>query len=259
VDHDSCGEDDPCWDESDDDTFVHHNNDHVCVDSPAPSVYEKNEDIVEDWGYTCYCACGWVFNMDSGTCESCMKDGLIFVENEVEIVESTGRVTITNDASRVFVKIDVDGTGFEIKSIQVNINNAIASTLNTRVNNQVYATDSKTRPNVDDFGVQSGIPLQKNFYDDTETAWLFSITMADVDFAASCNLLVMAHINLVCVDASDGDCTTDAAYEAWLADEEAPNIVNEDTSEWFSYMPYTPCGLSESVGGGHCKPDAQDQ
>jgi hypothetical protein len=256
VDHDSCEDgsgEDKCWEEEDDDFANQRNNDHTCVDTPAPSLYKKApDDTVEDWGYVCYCACGFVFSMHSGTCESCMVEGMIMVQGDVEIADSNGLASATNDISRVFLKIDMDGTGFEINQINVNLNNAAGNKLVTRVNNFAYSLDSPTRPAPEEFGVVEGIPLKKQFTGG-ETSWLFSITLSDIDFDASCNLNVMVYLDLTCVDSDV--CTVDQHYEGWVMGMDTESVVNDGTAEWFSYMAYTPCGLSEAVGGGHCTVD----
>jgi hypothetical protein len=166
-------------------------------------------------------------------------------EGETRDLASYG--SLTNDASRVFLKIDVEGTGFLIENIKVNINNQVDQLL-TKVDGVKYALDSKIRPNPDKYGVVSGIPLQKNFPNDPETAWLFSITLSDLDLEASCGLNVMAYMTLVCDD--EQECDFGSKYEAFFGN----TVVNENEASWFSYHPYEPCGLHESVGGGHCKP-----
>jgi len=248
VDHDSCGDDDPCWVTKEKDS-IQRSNDHTCVDSPAPSLKTLDAaNQVVDWGYTCYCACGFTFF--EGTCTPCT------VDLDVNL-KGTGALStygaVTNDATRIFVYIDVTGTGYEISNIEVNINNQADGALVTSVDKASFSTTSTLRPDPKKFGVRAGTALDKPF-SSSERNWLFSIPLSDVDFEKSCDLYVMAHVTLVCVDLTNEICTKGDTDEAWISANGGENLVqNTETPEWFAYAPYTPCGLEYS--NGSCQPE----
>jgi hypothetical protein len=235
-DYDDC-EDDPCHDESDD-------VEHTCVDLPAPS--DSREGGEQNWGYTCYCACGFKFSEEKGECESCLTAYELSYNEGAD--KKVGTIKVSNDDNNLYITTEALSK-YKISTLAININGGDDKAVGiTTMKDTVFYPDGAGRPAVDKYGVTTDTDLiRKNL---GKSSWTISIPKDDITgLKTSCGLIVSVFVDLECDRSSCTPVTggTTFAKGEHLDSFSTPGAngkgrVLGSGNEWYGYLFFHPCG-----------------
>jgi len=211
----------------------------ACVDNAAP-----------DTGYKCYCNCGYFYNQDDGSCDSCQVE-FEFYDADPEQNKADGR--ISNDENNLYILIRSNQNSKNLVYVAVNLD-AAGDTFRTERDSREYKLDGTPTkgdhscgPKIKEFSVHERLVDLDVLSDQVGSDvghYTFTIPLSQVQVSNNCSISVIVY-----AETYNADATAVGFVDRSFALPEGETHVtsfgaeqNCQNSGFFSVLTFTVCG-----------------